>query len=256
MEKVLVSGCSFLNIAAQDPLPPFDKINYQKYNIIGDVAAGNLAIAARVRHEVLKQHYDRVVVVWSGINRIDIEKTRHQYNEMPQTYPHVLDFGDMVWFLSGGICGSWHSSCPEPVLSQFHSAFRNQTMLSASDSTLKIIVDTQKFLTERSIDYTMSFIYDIHRDYNSMVDVFGNRSPRTIAKDRWPHWLALEHCLGQVDTASEWYNQVDWAKFPAEQTAFEYCSEREMLQPDKFHPTKDGLKQWFSHQLDIYLTDS
>lgn len=256
MGRVLVAGCSFLNIATREPLPPWDKINYKKYNIIGDSAAGNLAIAARVRYEVLKEQYDHVVVLWSGINRVDIEKTKHQYNEMPLGYPFVLDFGDMVWFLSGGICGSWHSSCPDPVKQQFHNAFKDQTPLIASDITLQAIADTQQFLNERNIPHTMSFIYDIHQSYDSVVDVFGNRFPRTFGKDRWPHWLALEHCLGQIDKSSKWYNQVDWTKFPDAQPPYEYCSERDLLQPDKFHPTKDGLKQWFSQQLDIYLTDS
>jgi hypothetical protein len=256
MDRVLVVGCSFLDIGAQEPLPPWDKINYKKYNIIGQTAAGNVAIAARVRHELSKQHYDHVVIVWSGINRVDIEKAKHQYDEMPQGYPHVIDLGDMFWFLSGGMCGTWHENCPEPVKSQFNNAFRDLTSLRATDITMEAVVNTQRFLTERNISYTMSFIYDIHQDYNSVIDIFGNRSPRKTFLDRWPNWLALEHCLGQVDTASTWYDQVDWTKFPAKENPYEYCVERNLLRSDNFHPTKEGLKQWFSHQMDIYLTDS
>lgn len=255
MQRVLVAGCSFLHIKDLLPFGRLDKINYQKYKIIGDEAAGNLAIAARVRHEVSKQPYEHVVVLWSGINRIDIEKPKHNSDDVFTTYPYVLDFDDAIWFMSGGICGSWHSACPEPVKSEFHSKFLHQTPRLASDITLSAVVGTQKFLSNRGIDYTMSFIYDIHRDYNCTVDLFGNRNPRIIAKDRWPQWLALEHCLGQVDRSSEWYDKVDWAKFPARQAPFEYCADRNMLRPDRFHPTKDGIRQWFSRQLNIDLTD-
>lgn len=256
--RVLLAGCSFIAIETQEPMPPWDEINYQKYIFRGTPAAGNVAIAQRVQYEVVRQPWEHVVILWSGINRIDIPKTQHQHNEMPHTYPFILELGDMYWYLSGGICGSWYASkqCPEPVYTQFMQAFINQTPRTASDTTFEAIVDTQQFLEKRNIPYTMSFIYDINRDYNSELDIFGNRFARDIAKDRWPHWLALEHCLGQADVESEWYSQIDWTKFPAIETPFEYCASRNMLQADRFHPTKDGLKQWFKHQLDIYLTDS
>lgn len=256
MDRVLVVGCSFLDIAVQEPMPPWDQINYKKYTIIGTPAAGNQALASCVQHNVMKQHWDHVVVIWTGINRVDIQKTRHQYNEMPRTYHYIMDQGDMIWFLSGGFCGSWYENCPEPVKTQFDNAFRELTPLRATDLTMQYIVQTQQFLDAKQIPYTMGFIYDINQDYNSVIDIFGNRGPRKVYLDRWPHWLALEHCLGQADAQSKWYDQVDWTKFPAKENIFEYCAAREMLRPDRFHPTKDGIKQWFSHQLDIYLTDS
>ena len=257
MDRILVVGCSFISFESREPMPPWDKINYKKYHFRGTPAGGNIVIAERVKHEVLNSHWDQVVVVWTGINRIDIPKTKYQYEELPKTYSFVQQIGDMYWFLSGGVCGSWQvaDACPEPVYTQFMQAFVDQTQISASDITLKCIVDTQEFLKNKNIPFTMAWIYDVNKDYNSDLDVFGNRNPRKIMLDRWPHWLALEHCLGKIDKSSSWYDNVDWSFFPSESTAFEWCAERKMLEPDRFHPTKEGMIKWF-RELDIYLTDS
>lgn len=256
-EKVLLVGCSFLSIEAREPMPPWDQINYKKYHFRGTPAGGNVVISERVKHEVTNDHWDHVIVIWTGINRVDIPKTKYQYEEMPHTYSFVQQLGDMYWFLSGGICGSWQvpGACPEPVYTQFMQAFVDQTPRLASDISLKAIVDTQQWLDSKSVPYTMGWIYNTTRDYNSELDVFGNRIPRKLMLDRWPHWLALEHCLGKMDTQSTFYNQVNWSKFPSQTTAFEWCAERKMLEPDRFHPTKEGMIKWF-RELDIYLTDS
>lgn len=256
--QYLLAGCSFLDVGMRQPIPPWDKINYKKYLFKGDVAAGNQAIAARVRYELAQNNFEHVVVLWTGINRIDVSMTLGDFNSLPNTYKFISRLGDTVWYLSGGICGSWqqNNDCPAPIKKRFDNEFMYQTARSASDTTLRTIVETQQFLQQQGVEYTMGFIYDIHADYNDMLDVIGNKFPRVTAADRWPDWLALEHCLGKIDTESEWYDQVDWTKFPAQQAPYEYCAERNMLEHDRFHPSKDGIKQWFQTQLDIYLTDS
>lgn len=258
IERTLLIGCSYLDVGMRQPLPPWDKINYRKFLFKEMVAAGNRAIAAKVKYEVSQSNYEHVVVLWSGINRIDVPVSVAQFENLPNTYKFINRIGDQVWYLSGGICGSWQQGddCPDYIKSVFREEFLRQTPRSASDTTLKSIVDTQEFLEQRGQSYSMSFIYDIHADYNNNLDVIGNKFPRTTAVDRWPNWLALEHCLGQVDTQSPWYDQVDWTKFSAEKTPYEYCADRDMLEKDKFHPSKDGLKRWFETQMDICLTDS
>lgn len=255
MTRTLIAGCSFVAIEAQPPLPPWDAINYNRFFFRGTVAAGNQAIAARVYWELERNHYDHVVVLWSGINRIDIPVAVDFHRHMPPTYPFILDLEDPVWYLSGGIAGSWQQgdACPEWAQRQFREAFVHQTTRSASDSTLKVVSELQQWLDNRNFSYDMSFIYDIHRDYNDRVDVTNNRYRRIAAVDRWPHWLALEHCLGQVDITSPYYNQVDWDRCRTQDTPYEWCESRDLLQTDRFHPTKDGLKQWMFQVMDIDL---
>ena len=87
--------------------------------------------------------------------------TKYQYEELPKTYSFVQQIGDMYWFLSGGVCGSWQvaDACPEPVYTQFMQAFVDQTQISASDITLKCIVDTQEFLKNKNIFYGLIVIF-------------------------------------------------------------------------------------------------
>lgn len=255
MDQVLVAGCSYAAIATLDPLPPWDAINYHRYTFRGEPAAGNQAIAARVRYELERHSFDHVVVLWSGINRIDIPVNIKFHERMPQTYRFVMDLGDPVWYLSGGIAGSWQweNICPDWIKNQFRDAYVLHTPRSVSDTTLQTIAELQQWLDHRGMSYDMSFIYDIHRDYNDVVDAEANRRRRTESFDRWPHWLALEHCLGQVDTTSPWYDQVDWDRCRTQNTAYEWCQERNLLQQDRFHPTKDGLRQWMLAQFDLDL---
>lgn len=255
MEKVLLTGCSFIDIEAVAPLPPWDAINYNRYVFRGAAAAGNQSIAARARWEIERGEYDHVVVLWSGINRIDISAAVDFHRRMPKTYRFIMDLDDPVWYLSGGIAGAWqhHDICPDWVKNQFREAYLNQTMRSATDTTLQAVVELQEWLSQRSISYNMSFIYDIHRDYNDRVDLENNRFKRVVAIDRWPHWLALEHCLGQVDTTSPWYDRVDWEQCRTTDTPYEWANSRNLLQPDRFHPTKDAMRQWFDNILEINL---
>ena len=84
MSRVLVAGCSFAGIAAgySHPAP---KVNLDRFQFFGDAAAGNRAIAARVRHQVSRSKYEHVVVMWSGINRIDIPSERTTQEKLPDT---------------------------------------------------------------------------------------------------------------------------------------------------------------------------
>ena len=255
MDRVLIVGCSFAAIETLYPLPPWDGINYKKYHFRGTVAAGNQAIAARVKHEASNGHYDQVVVLWSGINRVDLPINVKFHERMPKTYPFVLDLGDPAWYLSGGIAGSWQwdDICPEYAKNLFRDAFLHQTARTASDISLSTVADLQQWLTQKGLAWRMSFIYDIHRDYNDRVDYENNRRKRVMAAERWPQWLALEHCLGQVDTTSPCYDQVDWSQCRTQDTPYEWCDSRGLLQPDRFHPTKEGFCQWMREVMGIDL---
>jgi hypothetical protein len=255
MESVLIAGCSFAGIAAgySHPAP---KVNLDQFQFFGDAAAGNRAIAARVRHQISRAKYKHVVVMWSGINRIDIPIERTTHEKLPDIYPYVTVLEDWAWYLSGGMGSSWQSDdhCPNLVKSQFREQYLHQTPRSATDSSLAAILETQELLNSRNINYTMCFIYDIYRSYDEVVDKVTNTYRRTIGTDRWPRWLALEHCLGKIDITSSLYSMVDWGKFTIPVTPYEYCAERDLLQIDQFHPTSFGMAEWFDTQVGFNIT--
>jgi len=255
MNSVLIAGCSFAGIAAgySNPAP---NINHTRFRFADAPAAGNRAIAARVKHELFRNSYDHVVVLWSGINRIDVPITLKTHIRTPSKYTYISVMEQWVWYHSGGIAGSWQSDdvCPDTVKSQFRDQYLRQTARSATDTTLAAILEIQDLLESRKINYTMSFIYDVDQSYDDAVDKVTNTKYRTIGFDRWPQWLALEHCLGKIDTTSGLYNMVNWNKFNQAATPYEYCAERNLQQIDKFHPTAFGITEWFDTQLGIDLT--
>lgn len=181
MDPVLIVGCSFAGISAgySHPAPT---VNLERFQFFGDAAAGNRAIAARVRHQVSRGKYEHVVVMWSGINRIDIPIEKATHEKLPDIYPYVTILEDWAWYLSGGMGSSWQSddNCPSLVKSQFREQYLHQTPRSATDTTLAAILETQELLNSRSINYTMCFIYDIHQSYDEVVDKVTNTHRRTI----------------------------------------------------------------------------
>jgi len=255
MNPTLIVGCSFAGIAAgySHPAPI---VNLERFHFFGDAAAGNRAIAARLRHQLPRGKYDHVLVMWSGINRIDIPIEKIVHEKLPDTYPYVSVLEDWAWYLSGGMGSSWQSDdhCPIQVKSQFREQYVNQTSRSATDSTLAAILETQELLNSRDVNYSMCFIYDVHQSYEEVVDKVTNTRRRNIGTDRWPRWLALEHCLGKIDTTSTLYSMVDWTKFTVPVPPYEYCAERNLLQIDKFHPTSFGMAEWFETQVGFNIT--
>ena len=255
MNSVLIAGCSFVQAAARyaDPAPD---INRARFKFFGTSGAGNRAIAARVRHEVFRNSYDHVIVLWSGINRVDVPVALKTHVRTPNNYQYVSVIENWAWYHSGGIAGSWQSDnvCPDTVKSQFREEYLHQTARSATDTTLAAILETQDLLESRKINYTMSFIYDIHQSYDDTVDKMTNTKYRTVGFDRWPQWLALEHCLGKIDTTSGLYNMVNWTKFNHAIPPYEYGVKQDLQQIDRFHPTVFGMAEWFDTQLGVDLT--
>ena len=255
MNSVLIAGCSFAGIAAgySNPAP---NINRTRFKFFDAPAAGNRAIAARVRYELFRGSYDHVIVLWSGINRIDVPVTLKTHVRTPSNYRYISVMEEWVWYHSGGMAGSWQSDdvCPAAIKSQFREEYLNQTARLATDTTLAAIIDTQDLLKSCKIDYTMCFIYDINQSYNDTIDKVTNTKYRTIGFDRWPQWLALEHCLGKIDPTPSLYNMVDWGKFNNVTPPYEYCVKQNLQQIDKFHPSSFGMAEWFETQLGIDLT--
>jgi len=227
-------GCSYLHNIDQL------QINTDKFEIRATPGSGNQSMAARVIYECSQRQFDQVVVVWSGINRLDfpIGKELHKVQSKNKLgeydYGYFTEIGDMAWYHSGG----WGlSGCSYPCPTFLQYFFKNQYVGSTnrylSDMSLLAIIQVQSFLAHRAIPYKMSFIYDIHNDHIEPQFAPG---------------------LGNLDKASPLNTQVDWTKFSMDLPMFEYAQDTEQLSKDKFHPTSDCMIEWFKTYMDIDLT--
>jgi hypothetical protein len=233
--KTLIVGCSFPYVLREAPINR-QFINYKKYSIRATPGAGNQSIAQRVLYECSLNKYSNVIVIWSGINRLDcpipieLHKTYHS-----KGWGHTV-IQSTVWWHSGGIHGGWVDdlTLPADVRRWFKTQYLGACTDYLNDISFSNIALIQQFFEAKNISYQMSFIYDIHKDYSQ---------------------TSLGHCLGQADTDNIYYRQVNWNKIKINDTIYEWLQQdNSRLKDDQFHPTQSALKQWFAEKLNIDLT--
>lgn len=237
--KTLIVGCSFCR-----------KLNYQfpdqwqidpNITVKATSGTGNAAIAARVAYECAREKYDRVIVVWSGISRLDTVITRELHDTYPgawqgdPAYSFCTPLEGSVWYHSGGQAGSWtwDKNCPNDIREIFKTQYLGADSRYLTDISLLNILYTQGFLKNLGIEYQMSFIYNPFLDYSNT-----------------PH----EHHFGTIDQRSAYHSLVDWSKINTDNTAFEWANlDKQRLESDQLHPTRDAMRKWFDLTFDIDL---
>jgi hypothetical protein len=225
----LIVGCSFCStLGEQDP---------GQWQLNPDVVVratsgtGNQAISARVAFECSKTKYDNVIVIWTGVNRLDTVISR----QLHETYPGAWE-GDpaysfctpllgSVWYHSGGQAGSWtyDSTCPSDIKQIFKTQYLGADSRYLTDNSLCSIFNTQGLLKKLGIDYQMSFIYNPFFDYSN---------------------TSHEHYFGTIDKDSSYYNLIDWTKIDTSNTIFEWASQDNKRIEHDIHPTRNAMREW------------
>ena len=237
--NTLIVGCSFVeNIKFKNPPTPQHVIGEQ-FTICGSSGAGNQSIAARVIHECSLKSYDQVVVLWSGINRLDFPVGIELHKVLPidktgyPVYQYWTRINHSIWYHSGGFRLSGTSDdCPKFFRDFFDHQYRSATPQYLSELSLLSIIQTQSFLKAKNIPSVMSFIYDVDHGYTESF---------------------IEPGCGKLDKSLPLAALVDWSMFKAQIPPFEYARSKNGLEPDGFHPLFDTMLEWFDVQLDINL---
>lgn len=238
MGRTLIVGCSFVeNIALKHP-QPHQRINTDKFLLLGTSGAGNQSIAARIIDQCSQEKFDRVIAIWSGINRLDfpIGRSLHEVQPVDKTgypaYPYWTRTGETVWYHSGGFCLSGTSDqCPKFMRDFFYNQYLGSSARYLTDLTALAVLSAQNFLTAQHVPYDMSFIYDIDKRY---ID------------DK------IEPGCGKIDRSSPWARMIDWQKFTKMTPPYEYALAQGRLE-DGFHPVFDCMIQWIQQAFDIDL---
>lgn len=222
--KTLIAGCSFVN-----NLKSYE-INQSKFALFGSPGAGNLAIAARCQHELTCGSYDRAVVLWSGVNRIDLAVPM-LLNQM-FAYRYTDKVGDLVWYHSGGLgCSGQSNESPQFFKNYLDKIYRCLDNRYLSQITINAILGTQSLLNISGIDYKMSFVYD--------------QTSAAINKHEMSH--------GRLNPDVQGFDRIDWTKFAAI-SPHQWAKDRKQLDINEYYPQKQAFLQWFKDQLDIDLT--
>jgi hypothetical protein len=240
MARTLLVGCSFLDRLNYRLNHDDYHINAKKYHVLASCGSGNQAIAARTIYQMSQDNYDHVIVVWSGINRLDFPISQ----ELDRTYKPNTEtnwvakcgIGSMVWHHSTGMLGhvTQRSATPEPL----HQFFRTQYLGTEpgsrylTDLSLLSIISTQAVLEKTTKSYQMAFIYDTQQ--SSLNDI-----------EQQSH--------GAMDTTSPLYNMVDWKAFTRFESPYEWSKRSLRLESDNYHPTRNAMIDWFNLAMNIDL---
>ena len=230
--KTLIVGCSFCSTLGEQTTTAWKL--HPNIAVKATSGTGNQAIAARVAYECSRNNYDRVIVIWTGINRLDTVITRELHETYPgawegnPAYSFCTPLEGSVWYHSGGQAGSWtwDNNCPGDIRQIFKTQYLGADNRYLTDNSLRNILYTQSFLEKLDVAYQMSFIYDPFLDYSQ---------------------TRHEHYFGTVDKDSAYYNLIDWAKIKVDTTPFEWANQApERLESDQLHPTRNAMREWIN----------
>ena len=240
MSKTLIVGCSYIeNLDSKHCVGP-EQVS-PRFVLRGSSGAGNQSIAARVAYECSYNNYDRVIVLWSGIFRLDFPVGQPLHKTAPvrlrgkHKYEYFTEMGHTVWYHSGGwgLSGCSENS-PEFFRNFCTAQYRGATPQYLSEMSLLSIMQTQCFLNQHNIPYDMSFIYDVNQNYTEP---------------------AVEPGCGKLYQESAYFNLVDWKKFTPAVAPYEFAKTiDDGFEPDGFHPKFNTMNKWFKTYLNEDLT--
>jgi hypothetical protein len=201
--KFLISGCSFTQWPEYPGGPNicwpryFQEQNPQaEIKTVAEAAAGNQYIADSVIRNVSEERPDHVIVMWSGVSRLDYLTSLEDpaWDTLYDSYGFYrrLPGNRLGYIFSGGRMGTWFKN---PVA---HKMFNEMYKVSSDTSlgyiNLMEIVKTQNYLKAQGIPYHfMSYVnYWNNRpevSRNGDFGVMGNRDLAPLVDaidfDRW-----------------------------------------------------------------------
>jgi hypothetical protein len=236
--NILVSGCSFTqwpeypggpNIC----WPRFLKELNPDWNITSraEAAAGNQYIADSVVRAVLEQRPERVLVMWSGVSRLDYLTSLEDpaWDKLFDSYGFYrrLPDGKLGYIFSGGQMGTWFKN---PVAHKmFYEMYKVSSELSLATINLMEIVKTQQFLKSMNVPY----------HFMSYVNYW--TTEKNISPNGDFGLAALPELAGLL-------NAVDFSKWifsdSSKNGIYELAKQNNDFQADGFHPGDNTQRQW------------
>jgi len=233
--KILISGCSFTqwrnygsgpNICWPMSLDP----NWSITNV-AEAAAGNQYICDSVIRSVLSERPDHVLVMWTGVSRLDYLTSLEDpaWDELFDSYGFFrrLPDGKLGWIFSGGQMGTWFK---HPVAHKmFYEMYKVSSELSLATINFMEIVKLQNFLKNKCISYHfMSYVnYWNDRDNISPNGDFGvYRHPE------------LKPLINEIDFAPWIFTNTDGDGI------YEMAKKNNDFQEDGFHPGDATYQEW------------
>lgn len=238
--KILISGCSFSH---WPEYPGGPNICWPKYlaelhpeiqfKNIAEPAAGNQYISSSVMTSVLENRPDHVIVMWSGVSRLDYLTSLEDpaWERMYDSYGFYRRIDQcpskLGWIFSGGQTGTWYAN---PVAERmFREMYKVSNPLSLGYINIMEMIKLQNFLENKKISYHfMSYVnYWNDQEHVSRNGDFGVlKFPELrllINEINFEPWIFSDGLRNGI---------------------YEMAQQQNSFQPDGFHPGDAVSSQW------------
>ena len=238
--NVLISGCSFTQWPEYPGGPNMCWPKFlQEFNPdwtitnVSEPAAGNQYIADSVIRSILNQRPDHVLVMWSGVSRLDYLTSLEDsaWERMFDSYGFYRRVehcpNKLGYIFSGGQMGTWYKN--DVAHRMFYEMYKVSSELSLATINLMEMVKLQNFLQNKRIPYHfMSYVnYWTHGSDISPNGDFGVL--------RYPE---LRDLIGEIDF-DRWIFSND-----QRDGIYEMASSTQDFQEDGFHPGSKTYRAW------------
>jgi hypothetical protein len=231
-KTLLVSGCSFTHNNSEDHFSWANDLAVWTGMDIVNLAipgAGNTHIANSIILHIEREQLDPkdslVLVMWSGIARIDWIADRELSN-FKDTYPFTYNYDQHNELIVGG--SWWHRE-------------NNKTHI------IKTLIEYSKYQT------THSLALDSWLSMTSLINYLNAKGFEHY------HTSILDHGFDKEEMWVDYNKELAELKLSLDRTNWispcigNYCKDLNMLQDDNFHPTMQGHEKWTREVLMPYL---
>ena len=216
--KLLVNGCSFTALSEN---PTWADYLTPDHRNIAQHGSGNKWICESTITELLYNNYDTVLVMWSGLTRIDEVVDTTTWNDFWQ-FKSKNNLG-----IQYGHCGV--GDCPDSPMADITKpkiAFNDLKGL-VFDSLLNII-KLQEFLRARQQKYK----------FMSFMNYWGDSYIENGLEQPSVKGLGLDSLVSKIDF-TQWIFSND-----NKDGIFELAREKNLFSSDGVHPSADANKEW------------
>ncbi len=236
--NILISGCSFTQWPDHPGGPNICWPRYLKDicpndNIVSvaEAAAGNQYIGDSIVRGVLKEQPDMVLVMWSGVSRLDYLTSLEDpaWEQLFDSYGFYrrLPEGGLGYIFSGGQMGTWFK---HPVAHKmFNEMYKVSSKTSLAHINIMEMVKTQNFLKAQGIPYKfMSYVnYWKEGEHLSPNGDFGVMDIPQV-----------RYLIDSIDF-NNWIFADDNKK-----CLYELAKDNQDFMPDGFHPGATSHAKW------------
>lgn len=236
--KVLISGCSFTQWPEYPggPNSSWPKYlqqihpNWQIKNL-AEAGAGNQYICDSVIRELGNNTYDTILVMWSGVSRLDYLTSLEDdsWEQLFNSYGFFrrLPNNKLGWIFSGGQLGTWYKNSVAHKM--FYEMYKVSSKLSLANINLMEIIKLQHYLESKKVSYKfMSYVnYWTTGDHVSPNGDFGVYE-----------FTELQNIIEQIDFDKWIFLNSD------KDTIYDLAKLNNDFQNDKFHPGAKTHQIW------------